>query len=149
MAKTEIDMLQAEGLIRTGSYAAAAALINVTRQKNGLPPITAFDGTSPVPGGSQCVPRVPQAPSFTSAACGNMMEAMKWEKRVETAFSTLGAWYLDSRGWGDLPKDTPLFWATPNEDLLARGKPGASLYGVGIGVGDAPNSAAARSGYGW
>jgi hypothetical protein len=78
-----------------------------------------------------------------------MMEAMKWEKRLETAFTTLGPWYLDGRGWGDLPKDTPLFWATPNEDLLSRGKKNVDLYGVGIGVGDAPNSAAPKSNYGW
>src|SRR5207248_2741160 len=48
-AKTEVDMLQAEGLIRTGNYAGAAALINITRTRNGLPAITTFDGTSPVP----------------------------------------------------------------------------------------------------
>jgi hypothetical protein len=149
MSKTEIDMLQAEGLIRTGGYAAAAALINLTRVKNGLQAITAFDGTSPVPGGTSCVPQIPVAPSYTTTACGNMMEAMKWEKRIETAYTTLGPWYLDGRGWGDLPKDTPLFWATPNEDLLSRGKKNVDLYGVGVGVGDAPNSAAPKSTYGW
>jgi hypothetical protein len=148
-AKTELDMLQAEGLIRTGNFAAAAALINVTRQKNGLPAITAFDGTSPVPGGTSCVPQVPIGPTFTTAACGNMMEAMKWEKRIESMFTAVGGWYLDSRGWGDLAQGTPLYWATPNEDLLARGKASSSLYGVGIGVGDAPNSAAAKGTYGW
>jgi hypothetical protein len=149
MAKTEVDMLQAEGLIRTGNYAAAAALINITRKKNGLTEITAFDGTSPVPGGAACVPQVPVGPTYTTVACGNMMEAMKWEKRIETAFIALGPWYLDSRGWGDLPQGTPLYWATPNEDLLSRGLSSSKLYGVGIGVGDAPNSSAAKGTYGW
>src|SRR5581483_1806475 len=59
MTKTEMDMLQAEGDIRTGDYASAAALINLTRTKNGLPAITAFDNTSPVPGGANCIPKVP------------------------------------------------------------------------------------------
>jgi hypothetical protein len=149
MAKSELDMLQAEGLIRTGSYAAAAALINVTRVKNGLPAITVFDGTSPVPGAASCVPQVPAAPAFTSVTCGNMMEAMKWEKRMESAYTHIGAWFFDMRGWGDLPAGTPLYWATPNEDLLARGKPASGLYGVGGGVGDAPSSAAVKGTYGW
>ena len=34
--KTALDMLQAEGLIRKGQFATAAALINVTRIKNGF-----------------------------------------------------------------------------------------------------------------
>jgi hypothetical protein len=148
-AKTELDMLQAEGLIRTGNFAGAAALINLTRQKNGLQPITAFDGTSPVPGGTSCVPQVPIGPTYTTAQCGNMMEAMKWEKRIESMFTAVGGWYLDSRGWGDLAQGTPLYWATPNEDLLSRGKSSSTLYGIGIGVGDAPNSAAAKGTYGW
>src|SRR5204863_8191356 len=70
---TVVDMLQAEGLIRKGQFAQAAALINVTRVKNGLPAITAFDATSPVPGGNDCVPKVPQLPNATTVACGNMM----------------------------------------------------------------------------
>src|SRR4029453_18917829 len=95
--KTELDMLQAEGLIRKSRYAEAAALINVTRTKNGLPALTDFDNTSPVPGGASCVPKIPVAP-YNVIACGNMMEAMKWEKRIETAYTHFAAWYLESRG---------------------------------------------------
>lgn len=148
----EMDMLQAEGMIRKGQFAAAAALINKTRTLNGLPAITAFDGTSPVPGTSgntgSCIPKVPTAPSF-ALACGNMMEAMKWEKRIETAFTTFLPWYLDGRGWGDLPTDVPLYWATPYQDLQARGKPISALYGTGLGAGNAPNSVAVKGTYGW
>src|SRR2546422_11339318 len=57
--KTELDMLEAEGQIRKQNFTAAAALINKTRVKNGLPAITALDATSPVPGGADCVPKVP------------------------------------------------------------------------------------------
>ena len=109
-AKTEVDMLQAEGLYRKGRFAEAAALVNLTRVKNGLPAITTFDGTSPVPGGANCVPRVP---SGSTTSCGNLMEAIKWEKRIETAFVAFIPWYLDSRGWGDLAEGTATFWAVP------------------------------------
>lgn len=154
--KAELDMLAAEGHIRKGNFAAAAALINKTRTAGmagdppvatggGLPPITAFDAATPVPGGGDCVPKVPTGPQGP-VVCGNMMEAMKWEKRIETAYTHFAAWYLDSRGWGDLPENTPLFWATPFQDLLARSKP---IYGAGPGVGTAPGSAAPRSAYGW
>jgi len=77
----ELDLLQAEGLYNTGQFAAAGALINKTRTAGmasgvatggGLPAITVFDATSVVPGGADCVPKVPQGPSFTTIACGNM-----------------------------------------------------------------------------
>jgi hypothetical protein len=147
--KTVVDMLQAEGLIRKGQFAQAAALINVTRVKNGLPAITAFDGTSPVPGGADCVPKVPQPPNATTVACGNMLEAMKWEKRMEESFVQFAAWFLDGRGWGDLPEGTALFWAVPYQDLQSRGYDIGAIYGAGLGAGNAANSVAAKSGYGW
>jgi hypothetical protein len=139
----ELDMLQAEGDIRTGNFTAAAALINQTRVKNGLPAITAFDNTSAVPGGNDnCVPKVPT--SLTGPLkCGNMMEAMKWEKRLETQYTHFMAWFLDSRGWGDLPEGTGLHWATPYADLQVRNKP---VYSTGGGTNPA---SAAKGTYGW
>ena len=147
--KAENDMLQAEGLIRKGSFAAAATLINVTRTKNGLPAITDLNGTAPVPGGANCVPKIPVGPTFTTISCGNMLEAMKWEKRIETAYTHFAAWYLDSRGWGDLAAGTPLFWAVPYQDLQSRGYATSAIYGAGDGVGTAPGSAAVKGTYGW
>lgn len=149
MTLAEIDLLQAEGLFRQGNYAAAAALVNKTRVANGkLPAITAFDATTAVPGGNACVPKVPVAP-FNVVACGNLWDALKYEKRIETAYTHYAPWYLDGRGWGELPKDTPLFWAVPYQDLQARGKAIADIYGAGPGVGNAPGSVAATSVYGW
>jgi hypothetical protein len=148
--KAELDMLQAEGLYRKGQFAAAAALVNVTRVKNGLPAITAFDATSPVPGTSTtCIPKIPVGPTFKTLGCGNLWEALKYEKRIETAYTTYSPWYLDGRGWGDLPETSPLFWATPFQDLLARGKAISDIYGTGLGTGNAPNSTAGKSTYGW
>ena len=145
-AKAEVDMLQAEGLYRKGNYAGAAALVNITRVKNGLPAITDFNATSPVPGGSSCVPRVP---SGTTTACGNLFEAIKWEKRIETAFVAFAPWFFENRGWGDMAEGTPLFFAVPYQDLQARGTATGALYGVGPGAGNAANSAAAKGTYGW
>jgi hypothetical protein len=153
MMKAEIDLLQAEGLYRQGNFAAAGALVNLSRvAKGGLPAITTFDATTPVPGGAtNCVPKVPVAP-FNVVACGNLWEALKYEKRIETAYTHFAPFYLDGRGWGELPKDTPLDWPVPYQDLQARGRPLSALYGTGIGgaaLGNAPNSAAPTSVYGW
>ena len=145
MDKTEIDMIRAEGLIRAGDHAGAAALINLTRVPNGLPAVTATasGGLS----GNACVPKRPVPGG--GVACGDLFEAMKWEKRIETAFVHFAAWWIDHRGWGDLAEGLPLFWAVPYQDLQARGYTTGQLYGAGPGIGMAPNSVAGPSTYGW
>ena len=55
------------------------------------------------------------------------MEAMKWEKRMETAYGHFLAWFFDSRGWGDLAEGTPLHFAVPYQELQARGRPNTSF----------------------
>jgi hypothetical protein len=121
MSATEIDMLAAEGYIRTGNLAAAAALIDKTRIKNGLGSIgVPASATAPYSTAADCVPRVPQAPSFTSTACGNILEAMKYEKRMETAFTGYLVWFADSRGWGDLVTGTPVEWPVPYQEMQSR-----------------------------
>ena len=149
--KPELDMLQAEGLYRKGDYAGAVALVNVTRTKNGLPAITAADATSPVPGtAATCIPKVPQAPNFKTVGCGKLLDAIKYEKYMETAYTNFSGWFLDERGWGDLPANSPTFWATPYQDLQARGYPLSAIYGTGPGPGNAPNSVAVGpTTYGW
>jgi hypothetical protein len=134
MTLAEMNLLEAEGQIRKGNFAAAAPLINKTRVASGLPAITAFDAVTPVPGGNACVPKVPVGPSFNTLACGNMLEALKWEKRNETAYTGFIQWFMDGRGWGDLPEGTPLEWAPPYQDLQARGRTGAQIYSLGGGL---------------
>lgn len=157
MMLSEMRLLKAEGLYRAGQFAAAGALVNVSRTApmvggvatgGGLPPITVFDATTPVPGGAACVPKIPVAP-FNVVACGNLWEALKYEKRIETAYTYYVPWFLDGRGWGDFALDTPLFWAVPFQDLQARGRSVAQIYGAGPGAGNAPNSASGPSVYGW
>ncbi len=142
--QAENDMLAAEGYIRQGNIAAAAALIDITRTKNGLPALSGVvtSATDPVPGGDQCVPRVPSKTGPTS--CGTIMEAMKWEKRMETAFTTYGVWFFDGRGWGDLPVGTALEFPLPHQEADARNVP---IYNLG-GVGGARSAAGSTYGYG-
>jgi hypothetical protein len=91
-----------------------------------------------VPGGTNCVPRVPVKSGATyTTACGNIFEAMKWEKRMETLFTGWGQWFFDSRGWGDLPEGTPLEYPVPYQEMDARAKPFYNLGGVG-GLSAAP-----------
>jgi hypothetical protein len=121
-ARVENDMLAAEGYMRTSRTALAVPLINRTRVRAGLAaiPLGTSDQNAIIPGGTACVPRVPQGPNYTSTACGTVWEAMKWEKRVETAFTGYAQWFLDSRGWGDLTEGTVLEWPVPWEELYAR-----------------------------
>jgi hypothetical protein len=156
IAKAEMDLLEAEGQFRKGNFARAGELINRTRTAGmvsnvatggGLPPITAFDATTPVSGGPDCVPKTPVNASNAGGGtitCGNMWEALKYEKRLETIQAHFAAWFLDSRGWGDLAQGTPVHWAVPYQDLQARSKP---VYSTGVGTQG--GAAAGPSTYGW
>jgi hypothetical protein len=85
-----------------------------------------------VPGGQACVPRLP------NNTCGSLLEAMKYEKRMETAFTGYMVWFTDSRGWNDLPQNTVVEWPVPYQEMQARQQTyyngtrqqtGASTYG--------------------
>lgn len=124
MSKTEIDMYAAEGYIKAGNMAAAAALIDISRLRNGLPSIgVPASASAIISTAADCVPRVPQAPNFTSAGCGTILEAMKYEKRMETAFTGYLVWYTDGRGWGDLITGTIVEWPVPYQEMQARYEP--------------------------
>jgi len=150
--KAELDLLRAEGLYRLNGNAptvAMATLINTSRTAAGLPSLGAGDvAANVVPGGSNCVPKVPVGPNFNTIACGSILEAMKYEKRIETAYTTFVPWWLDGRGWGDLPQGVPLFYPVPYADLQARGTSIDKLYGT-AGPGGIAGSAAPKGTYGW
>jgi len=143
MTRAEMNGLIAEGAIRRGLWTTAVPYIDSSRVRNNLPSVFGIaDLTTPVPGGASCVPRVPAAPNFTSTVCGNLMEAMKWEYRMETAYTGYGMWYFAGRGWGDLPEGTPLHHPVPFQELDVRSQP---LYNLG---GVAAVGGAARGRYG-
>lgn len=136
LTRAETNLLAAEGYIRTGDFANAMAKINVSRVANGnLPPLTGITSATQLiatgAAANSCVPRVPTGPDFAHATCGTIFEAMKWEKRMETAYTHFGAWFFDSRGWGDLVKDTPIEFPVPTFELDVRLKPYYSTGGPG------------------
>jgi hypothetical protein len=140
--KAENDLLAAEAYIRTGNIAAAAAKIDITRVANGgLPALTGVitTATAEVPGGAQCVPQVP---SGATVSCGTILEAMKYEKRMETAYSSFGRWWIDNRGWGDLIEGTAYEYPVPYQEMQARQN---RFYPLGGGFG----SSAGKSTYGF
>ncbi|MGV3709611.1 MAG: hypothetical protein ACO1Q7_12290 [Gemmatimonas sp.] len=123
MSQTEMDMLAAEGYMRANNVAAAIPLINKSRVRNNLTaiPTTITNRDAPISTDlATCVPRVPVGPNFTSTACGSVWEAMKYEKRLETAFTGYLVWYADSRGWGDLIQGTIIEWPVPYQEMQAR-----------------------------
>lgn len=119
----EPRLLAAEGYIRTNQFALAAPLIDASRTAHGLPPVGITDGTSPVAGGAACVPQVPTGPNYTTTTCGNMLEAMKYELRMETAWTGYMQWFRHHRRWGDMIEGTPLEWPVPYQEMQARRLP--------------------------
>ena len=149
MTKAEMDMLQAEGHHPQGQLRARGgadqhhARAERPARDHG---IRCDDAGA---GWRELRPEGSGRAVSTTVACGNMMEAMKWEKRIETAYTHFAPWYLDGRGWGDLAEGTPLFWAVPYQDLQARGySTTRSTARVPVSA-HAPDSGAPKGTYGW
>lgn len=146
----ENNMLAAEALIRLGRAPEAVPYVNITRVANGLAPFpagsTAATRAPAQPGGSatSCVPRTPTGPGNT-LECGTLFEAVKYEKRLETLFTSYNAWFTENRGWGDMPVGSPLMWPVPYQEMDARREPfynsltgpqwvaATNTYGFGVG----------------
>jgi hypothetical protein len=122
----EMNLLKAEGLIRLNRAAEALPLINPSRAAAGLQPVTVNGDQS-----ARCVPR------RLTRACGNLMDALIYEKRWETLLQSGGLAYFDARGWGILLKGTPLHFPVPALELNALPMP---VYTFG-GQDDTQNAA--------
>ncbi len=123
----EMKFIRAEALFRLGRGAEAAALINPTRVAAGLKPV---DASGPPPG-RDCVPR------RDDGTCGNLFDAIQYEKRIELFPSTADINYYDARGWGRLLPGTPFHIPVVGRELLTRG---FEFYTFG-GTDDVTNSA--------
>jgi hypothetical protein len=146
-SQAENDLLRAEGLIRTNRASEAVPFINRTRVANGLPEFPASATTATrAPGGASCVPRTPTGASGATE-CGTLLEALKWEKRMETIFTGWIQWLLDSRGWGDLPLGSSQQWPVPFQEMDARSQ--AFYNGPPIGMETDPVWTARTSTYGF
>jgi hypothetical protein len=130
MSLDEMSLLRAEALIRLNRAAEAVPLINRTRTRTqrigttdyaGLPPVTAAG----VPESADCVPRT------ATGTCGSLLDALLYERMIETyALDALIA-YFDSRGWGRLPAGTFLHLPVPGRELQSSGYEIYSFGGVG------------------
>ena len=151
MSLAEMNLLRAEAAYRAGSYGPAATFVNLSRAAAGLPDAPG-DAVSQVPAGvsaNSCVPKVPVAPGFNTIACGTLWDALIYERYIETIYTSYLGWYFDARGLGLLAENMPVMWATPYNEIQARGLPGSHIYGTGPGAGNLPGSWAGPSLYGW
>jgi hypothetical protein len=100
---SDLRLLKAEGHFRKNQLQQAADLINVTRTASGL------NATNAAGLNTSCVPKLPDG------TCGNLLEMLKWERRMEVIFTFpySAPWYFDSRGWGDLYRGTQLEFPMP------------------------------------
>jgi hypothetical protein len=122
MLPVEIRLLLAEAEFRLGNKAAAAAIVNESRVDNGeLPPVT-VDG----PPKATAAERASCVPRRFDGSCGDLWDALMYEKRVES-YGTSTA-FFDARGWGCLLPGTMLHLAPPSTQLLIAGNP---IYGYG------------------
>jgi len=116
----EMDLLKAEALYYLGEEAEAATLINKSRVGNGVLPAVTVTG---VPQSPSCVPKL------YNGACGSLLVALMYEKRIETYGTAIS--FFDLRGWGCLLEGTLLELPPPGRQLDLLGKPIYSFGGLG------------------
>jgi hypothetical protein len=108
----ERDFILAEALYWQGDYDQVVEILNKYRVPAGLPAITSTDPDALVPGGARCVPK----PDGTT--CGDLLEALKWEKRTELYHYGPYTEFVDDRRWGDLVSGTAIHLPIPGAELL-------------------------------
>jgi len=120
----EMDLIKAEGLIRLNRADEAIPLINKYRVANGqLPPvdINGVPGTAP-----DCTPR------RMNGDCGNLWDALRYEKRIETLGLEGGPAYYDARAWDFLAQYTAIHFPIPRLELeLLYPADPAAIYSFG------------------
>jgi hypothetical protein len=130
ITRTELDLLKAEALVRLNRASEAIPLINKTRVANGkLPPI---DLNGP-PNRAGCVPR------RTDGTCGNLWDALRYEKRIEQAGVDAQIAFYDARGWNTLARNSFLQLPIPGRELEIQRLPNYTYGGGGPMSAPDPN----------
>ena len=121
MSKAEVDLMRAEAYFFKQDYASAAALVSGTRANGDLEPVTGIEGDQ----SEDCVPR------RTDGTCGNLYDAILYERTIEAAGQDALRTYFDSRGFGRLVTGTFLHLPVSIDELVALNKPVYTYGGVG------------------
>ena len=125
----ELDMLKAEAFYRTNRRQEAVDIINVTRMDHGSLPAVDLNGPPSEPG---CVPK------RYDGTCGDLWDALMYEKRIET-FGAHGLIpWADGRGWGCLLAGTVTEFPIPARQLDLMGEPMYTFGGQPGERGSAP-----------
>jgi hypothetical protein len=117
----EMEFLKAEAHIRLGNLATAATIINAqgrTSSTGGnLPALTTAGPPQSTPEEIRsCVPK------RKDGTCGDLFDALKYEKRVELYGLEAIIPYADARGWGLMIPGSICMLAIPNRETEAIGR---------------------------
>lgn len=123
MSLDEMKFLKAEALWRLNRRTEAAALINPSRLASNLP---AVDENGP-PAGRACVPK------REDGTCGDLFDAIQYEKRIELFPTEALISFADARGWGKLLPGTPIHFPVHGRELETMGFPYYTFGGGGVG----------------
>jgi hypothetical protein len=150
MNEDENRLLRAEALLRKGRVSEAVPLINVSRTRGvrigtaasgnfatNLPPIPATNSAETlVPTTTftavgrtyqSCVPRSHKDPT----QCGNVWDALVWERKMELTGQNAVRWLADARGLGLLQEGTILHWPVPGRYIVSLEIPVYTFGGIG------------------
>ena len=121
MSREEMKFIRAEALARLGRGTEAAALINPTRVAANLTAVTASGPLA----GRECVPK------RDDGSCGDLLDAIQYEKRIELFPYLPDIAFYDARGWGKLVRGTPVQFPVTGRELLTIGLEFYTFGGVG------------------
>jgi hypothetical protein len=117
MSYEEQRLLRAEAYMRLGQPALAVPIINETRMdaaKGALPAVGLNGVNEPYP---RCVPK-----SFENAEmCGNLWDALLWEKRMEQMGTDGMLNWVDWRAWGYLYPGTIVYFPASMRETVQQG----------------------------
>ncbi len=123
MSVDEMKWIRAEALLRLNRQAEAVALINPTRIAAGLPAVT----VAGPPAGQACVPK------REDGSCGDLFDALQYEKRIDLFPTEAIIAFADARGWGKLLPGTPIHFPVHGRELELLKLPYYTFGGGGLG----------------
>jgi len=123
MSADEMKFIRAEALFRLNRRAEVLPILNPTRALAGLAAVT-VDGP---PNNASCVPRK------DNGACGDLFDALMYEKRIELFPTEALIAFVDQRGWGRLITGTPIHFPVHGRELETLKLPYYTIGGTGPG----------------